>query len=176
MFVQNPSGKEEEKRPRRRLDYWPRWAALARNATRCPGEQTRTRLLGDADTESASARALDARIAGPTQPATSPGHNGRLVLVSPTEKAEALARRPARRNGYRLEALDGELLLYHPDETKVLYCNNTAALVWHLCDGSRTVRELIDLLVKVFPESADQLTNDVSAAIQELLTYRAVTC
>ena len=48
--------------------------------------------------------------------------------------------KPRRKTDYRLEQLDGEMVLYHPSETKILYFNQTASLIWQLCDGERTVR------------------------------------
>ena len=50
--------------------------------------------------------------------------------------------KPRRKPDYRLEAIDNELLLYHPAETKILYCNETASLIWQLCDGQRTLQEI----------------------------------
>jgi hypothetical protein len=54
--------------------------------------------------------------------------------------------RPIRKADYRLEQLDNELLLYHPSDTKILYLNQSASLVWGLCDGEHSVAEIIDLL------------------------------
>lgn len=71
--------------------------------------------------------------------------------------------------GYRLEQLDGELLLYHLQEERVIYCNTTASLIWQLCDGQRTLAELIALLREAFPEASETLAADVMAAAQQLL-------
>ena len=48
--------------------------------------------------------------------------------------------RPRRRPDYRLEELDGEVLIYHPTETTVVYCNQTdftdlALVRWHAHGG-----------------------------------------
>ncbi len=68
-------------------------------------------------------------------------------------------------DGYRVEEIDGELLLYHPQSTATVYMNNTAALVWQLCDGQREVGEIVEILGESFPESGEHLGEDVLRAI-----------
>ncbi len=75
---------------------------------------------------------------------------------------------PRHNEGYMLEELDGELLLYHLDQTKTVYLNNSAAIVWHLCDGTNTVADIIDLLTAQFPESADAIPGDVEQTLHSL--------
>jgi len=41
--------------------------------------------------------------------------------------------------GFVLEELDEELLIFNPQNGRILELNATAALVWQLCGGSRTV-------------------------------------
>jgi hypothetical protein len=96
-------------------------------------------------------------------------------LVPETDDPETPPRPPSRRDGYRIEAIDGELLLHHPGETKVVYCNETAALVWHLCDGRRTPRDIMDLLAAVFPDVAADVAHDVTAAIEQLRSSDVLT-
>ena len=82
--------------------------------------------------------------------------------------------RPKQRADYRLEALDGELLLYHPAQTKVLYCNETASLIWKLCDGQHTANEIVVLLAEAFPEAMNTIRGDTEAALQRLQEHGAV--
>jgi hypothetical protein len=56
------------------------------------------------------------------------------------------ATKPKQKPDYRLEVLDNELLLYHLNETKILYCNQTASLIWQLCDGQHTVADITMLI------------------------------
>jgi coenzyme PQQ biosynthesis protein PqqD len=76
---------------------------------------------------------------------------------------------PRRKPGYSLELLDGELLLYHLSETKILYLNQTASLVWALCDGSRSLAEIVTVLSQAYPESAAGIGEDVRAVLSELV-------
>jgi coenzyme PQQ biosynthesis protein PqqD len=82
--------------------------------------------------------------------------------------------KPLRKTGYLLENMDDELLLYHPAETKVMYCNQTASLIWQLCDGERTVQEIVDLLADAYPESAEEIAHDVRATLQQFTDHGAI--
>jgi coenzyme PQQ biosynthesis protein PqqD len=75
---------------------------------------------------------------------------------------------------YRLELLDGELLLYHLAETKIMYLNQVASLIWQLCDGERTVEEITAMLCEAFPESAEAVASDVIMALEQLLEHGAI--
>jgi hypothetical protein len=84
------------------------------------------------------------------------------------------SKRPWQNPGYRLEMIDHELLLYHPSHTQILYCNQTASLVWHLSDGRRTTREIVELLTQAFPEDAETIPGDVEDTLREFLRLGAV--
>ncbi|MFM8322925.1 MAG: pyrroloquinoline quinone biosynthesis peptide chaperone PqqD [Chloroflexota bacterium] len=77
--------------------------------------------------------------------------------------------RPARKADYRLEQLDDELLLYHPNETRILYLNPTASLIWGLCDGERSVAQIIAVLEEAYPEAQDAIAGDVQDSLAHLL-------
>lgn len=81
---------------------------------------------------------------------------------------------PQRKPDYRLEELDGELLLFHPNQTKILYCNQTASLIWRLCDGQRSVAEITSLLRAAFPEAATALTAEVVTTLAQFQQHGAI--
>ena len=70
--------------------------------------------------------------------------------------------------------MDDELLLFHPAQTKVLYCNETASLIWQLCDGTHSASEIAALLAEAYPESADAISGDVAATLQRFLKHGAL--
>jgi len=76
---------------------------------------------------------------------------------------------PIPRQGFQLEELDGETLLYRHSEKKLVYLNESAASVWKLCDGKRTALEITSLLVDVYPEARETMAADVAAAIESLV-------
>ena len=79
-----------------------------------------------------------------------------------------------RKDDYRLEKVDGELLLYHPGSTKILYCNETASLIWQLCDGTRGEKEIAGTLGEAYPEAAERIAADVRETVQLVLDNEAL--
>lgn len=84
------------------------------------------------------------------------------------------SKKPRRKTDYRLELIDDELLLYHPGQTKILYCSQTASLVWNLCDGQRTGEEIMALLAESYPEAAQVIPADVEATLGQFLEHGAI--
>lgn len=67
-----------------------------------------------------------------------------------------------------IEVVDGEVLLYHPRQTRAVYLNPTAAVVWGLCDGSRSVREIIRVIGECYPDAVASLADDVLVTLNQL--------
>jgi hypothetical protein len=86
----------------------------------------------------------------------------------------SMSKKPRRQPDYRLEMIDNELLLFHPAQAKMLYCNETASMIWQLCDGQRTPQEITALLATAFPEAADRIADDVAATLQQFLQQGAI--
>jgi len=86
-----------------------------------------------------------------------------------------LGLRPRRVADYRFEELDGELLIYRFADTKVLYCNDTASLIWHLCDGDTTIAEMTVLLAAAYPDAAADIPTHLDDTLGEFLRQGFVT-
>ncbi len=69
---------------------------------------------------------------------------------------------------YLLERIDGEVSVYHPTLATAVYLNETGALIWELCDGSRSVGDIITTLCEHYPESSAQIEIDVTSLISQL--------
>lgn len=67
-----------------------------------------------------------------------------------------------------LEDMDGEMLLYNPDNAMTLHLNGPSVIVWELCDGQKSVQEIIDLVKEAYPEQADQVADDIATVIEDL--------
>jgi len=81
---------------------------------------------------------------------------------------------PQQKADYRLEQLDDELLLYHPNQTVIMYCNAIASLVWQLCDGQRTVHEISNLLSAAYDKPYTVVAPQIETALQEFYQQRAI--
>jgi hypothetical protein len=68
----------------------------------------------------------------------------------------------------KVEAIEGELLLYHPQQTKAIYLNPSAAVIWSLCDGRRRIGEIVKLIAENYPEAKDHLAEEVFATVAQL--------
>jgi hypothetical protein len=81
---------------------------------------------------------------------------------------------PRRSSDFRLEKLDDEFLLFHPAKAQLLYCNETASLIWQLCDGAHCSSEIISILIEAYPETARAISADVEETLKQFLEYGAI--
>lgn len=75
---------------------------------------------------------------------------------------------PRQKSGYETADLDGEFMIYHSSEGRAVYLNETASLVWKLCDGQRSLAAIEGLLGEAYPDAPD-LSEDIDAAVRELV-------
>jgi pyrroloquinoline quinone biosynthesis protein D len=75
---------------------------------------------------------------------------------------------PKQAFGFFVEEMEGENLLYRLGTHKAIHLNETATLIWKLCDGSRTVQDIVDLLNKEFPDAGADIAVDVREAVELL--------
>ena len=75
------------------------------------------------------------------------------------------------RKGYHLSEMEGEGLLYSHEKMTMIYLNESAAVIWRLCDGQRTVAQIVDFLKSAFPDVSHQLDGDVCGTIQQFVDY-----
>jgi hypothetical protein len=73
------------------------------------------------------------------------------------------------KDGVEVEDTGDEVLIYLPGGDKTLYLNETAALVWRLCDGQRTGVEIIDLLTEAYPEAQADIQMQVQVALSDFI-------
>jgi len=72
---------------------------------------------------------------------------------------------------YRLERFGDEITIYHPTLATSIYLNDSGALVWELCDGRRSVAEIIATLVELYPESRAQIPDETVMVIEQLVEH-----
>lgn len=81
---------------------------------------------------------------------------------------------PTAVEGLRVEVMDGETVLYEDNLKKMIYLNESATVVFQLCDGQRTVREIIEVLISAYPEVSGSIGHDVLTVIDYLVQEGAV--
>ena len=81
---------------------------------------------------------------------------------------------PNQRHGFQIEQIDGETLLYQNQLKRMIYLNESASLVWHLCDGQRSVADIIGVLIDCYPGDEDAVRTDVLQAVNTLVLEGAL--
>ena len=74
---------------------------------------------------------------------------------------------PCQNPEYELSQLDDEVILYSVKVEKAVYLNTTAQLIWSLCTGEYSVRDIIEALEQEFPEESE-IEPQVLTAIEQL--------
>jgi coenzyme PQQ biosynthesis protein PqqD len=69
---------------------------------------------------------------------------------------------------------DGELVVVLPEQGKFVVLNATGARVLHLSDGTRTLREIADMLAAEFGADQAQVDGDVLRFAQALVERSAL--
>jgi hypothetical protein len=75
---------------------------------------------------------------------------------------------------YIWEEMDGQVLLYRVGAHKAVHLNDTAALIWKLCDGSRSIKDVIGVLSEAYPDMQDTVAVDVRSGARMLLKEGAL--
>ena len=78
------------------------------------------------------------------------------------------SRRPIQAPGFKLEEMEEEVILFHPARTIVVHTNRSGGLIWQLCDGQRSVEQIIGLLRQMYPDSASEIAGDVERILRDL--------
>jgi hypothetical protein len=91
------------------------------------------------------------------------------TIMLQKEKPVNTNSRPMHEPNYRLEEVDGDVMLFHPARTEIHHLNATAALVWQLCDGQRSIGEIILILQESYPEAKDEIPGDVAEVVKDLI-------
>lgn len=77
--------------------------------------------------------------------------------------------------GVVVEEMGEEVLLYRPTTHKAIHLNGTAAAIWKLCDGTRTLNDLVACLETAFPDAKPRIAREVRDVVDQLLRDGALT-
>jgi hypothetical protein len=82
--------------------------------------------------------------------------------------------RPFRKPEFIFQNLDNELVLFNTESLNVLYLNESASVIWQLCDGKLTIGEMVTLLSEAYPEAAGTIASDIEETIKLFLDNHAL--
>lgn len=74
--------------------------------------------------------------------------------MSSDSDAKRSLERPRQHPDVLQATLDDEILVYHPAGMTAFALNETASVIWQLCDGERPVAEIVEILQQAYPEAA----------------------
>ena len=75
---------------------------------------------------------------------------------------------PVINKDYSSEKFDNEVILYTISGTKVIALNETAHMVYQLCNGELTVGEMVKMLIDAYPEKEEAIRADTISAIETM--------
>jgi len=78
------------------------------------------------------------------------------------------------RRGAQAELLAGPVALLVNEQPRVRAVNETAARIWELLDGERSIATISALLAEELDAPAEQIERDVTGFLQQLLDSRLV--
>jgi hypothetical protein len=82
---------------------------------------------------------------------------------------------PERAAGVYVRDLDGEQVVYDPASHEIVVLNETAAFVFGLCDGTRSVVDLLRALEQRYDAPVDRLRSDLLAVLDDLRAKRLIS-
>lgn len=75
---------------------------------------------------------------------------------------------------FQLAELGDESLIFNRATKRTIYLNPAATVIWRLCDGERSVDEIISLLREAYNDPAIDFASDVHSGIEAMLNEGAL--
>ena len=75
---------------------------------------------------------------------------------------------PAHSPGLLESELAGDLVVFDSEQHVVHSLNSTASVIWRLCDGTRSVEDLVEDMGVLFDEHTADMEGDVKRTVEEL--------
>ena len=79
----------------------------------------------------------------------------------------SVATRPLGRDDLTIREVDGEFLLYDPVKDTVVLINHSAAVIFDLCDGTRTESEISAEIQRLYDLRAKQADKELRTTLDE---------
>ena len=83
---------------------------------------------------------------------------------------------PARRGNITVDVVDGEALLFDPDNGNTYQLNQTAFAAWKLCDGKNSNRQIATRLTETYEVTSDVAVDHVDQLAVMFAEARLLEC
>ncbi len=67
------------------------------------------------------------------------------------------------------EELDNDHIIYNPVSMEACQLNQTSAMIWELCDGKLSIRQITEILEEIFTEQNEEIVGDVMSLVESLV-------
>lgn len=81
---------------------------------------------------------------------------------------------PKKTPGVQIETFGDGVLLYREAAREAAYLNNSAAVIWALCDGNNSLGDIEDTLVKAYPDEKGSILQDIESTLEKLMQNDAI--
>jgi len=81
---------------------------------------------------------------------------------------------PKQVSGIQIETFGDGILVYKETVREAAYLNNSAAVIWAMCDGKNTVADIENTLEKAYPEGKDSIRQDINFTLGKLQQKDAI--
>jgi hypothetical protein len=81
---------------------------------------------------------------------------------------------PRQVTNIEIETFGDGVLLYHQTIREAVYLNNSAAVIWALCDGNNSVADIENILRNAYPEGKDAIQKDIKFTLERLQQNNAI--
>ncbi len=81
---------------------------------------------------------------------------------------------PKRRDQVLSQSVPDKLVLLTPDDGNYFSVNGVGARVWELCDGTRSVADIVATVADEYDAPVDTIEVDVVQLLEELVSQRLV--
>jgi hypothetical protein len=83
--------------------------------------------------------------------------------------------KPVRDETHKIRRLPCCLYLEDSEGKTLIKLNDSSSLVWSLCTGEFTVKEMIDMLEESYPDAGDVIRKDVYRVLDEFIAEEIIT-
>lgn len=70
--------------------------------------------------------------------------------------------------GVQIETFGDGVLIYKETVREAAYLNNSAAVIWALCDGKNTMAHIESILLQAYPGGKESIRKDINLTLEKL--------
>ena len=82
---------------------------------------------------------------------------------------------PSASKAYKITTVENETMLYSEFSEQAMILNDTSRIIWQLCDGKSAVGDIINMLIKAFPENNNEIQTSVITTLDTMLSNGVIT-